>query len=181
MNSQLARGAAWSAVGKLVAVASSVAAVVLIARWIGPQAYGAYALAWVAIALAEIVVGGTLAESLAQAKDVEDGHVDATFWASCALAVAAAAGIALAAVPIAAAVAMCAAVLALSAALRGTVTPATSIAWDVAIGALVYAAMLALLSPPAASAMRLFAEAARRGDGRGMRGAIRQGLRAGGG
>jgi O-antigen/teichoic acid export membrane protein len=102
MNSQLARGAAWSAVGKLVAVASSVAAVVLIARWIGPQAYGVYALAWVAIALAEIIVGGTLAESLAQAKDVDDGHVDATFWASCVLALAAATTIALAAAPIAA-------------------------------------------------------------------------------
>jgi O-antigen/teichoic acid export membrane protein len=102
MNTPLFQAAAWSAGGKLVAVVTSLAAVVLIARWIGPQAYGAYALAWIAIALAEIVVGGTLAECLVQSKDVDDGHADATFWASCALAVAAAALIAAAAVPIAA-------------------------------------------------------------------------------
>jgi len=68
-----------------------------------------------------------------------------------------------------------------SAALRGTVSPAASLAWGVAFGALAYAAALALLSPSAARAMRLFAEAAGRGDGRGMLSAIRQGLRAGGG
>jgi O-antigen/teichoic acid export membrane protein len=102
MSATLAQGAAWSAGGKLVAVVTSVAAVLLIARWIGPQAYGAYALALVAIALAEIVVGGTLAESLVQAKDVDDGHADATFWASCALAIVAAAAIASLAAPIAA-------------------------------------------------------------------------------
>jgi len=88
---------------------------------------------------------------------------------------------ALGAAPLAAAVAMCATVLALSAALRATVSPAATLAWSVAIGVVVYAAVLAMLSRQTADAMRSFAGAARRGDGRGMRSALRQGLRPGSG
>ena len=53
---RLAGAAAWNVGGKLFQFAVALVAVAVIARWVGPHAYGVFALSWIAVGLFEIVV-----------------------------------------------------------------------------------------------------------------------------
>ena len=75
-------GAIWSAVRNLLQTLLSLTALAVVARELGPQAYGVFGMAMLVIGVAEMVVGGALTDSLIQRKDLNDGHVDATFWLS---------------------------------------------------------------------------------------------------
>ena len=83
-------GAVWSAARNLLQALLNLAALGIVARELGPQAYGLFGVATLVTAVAEMVVGGALTESVVQRKDLSDGHVDATFWLStvCALVLA---------------------------------------------------------------------------------------------
>lgn len=82
----LMSGAVWTAVGKLGQFVVGLGTVAILARLVGPEAFGVTALAWVAIGLIEIIVGNTLAESLVQRETLRPAHIDTMFWMSLALA-----------------------------------------------------------------------------------------------
>lgn len=84
---RLAQGAAWSIAGKLVQIAVTLATLVLVARLVGPQAYGVFALTWVAVGLVEILVTMAPIDTLVQRREVRPGHLNVSFWASAALGV----------------------------------------------------------------------------------------------
>jgi PST family polysaccharide transporter len=73
-------GAIWTAARNLLQTVLTLAALAVIARELGPEAYGVFGIAMVVIGVAEMLVGGALTESLVQYRDLRDGHVDATFW-----------------------------------------------------------------------------------------------------
>ena len=75
-------GAVWSAARNLLQAVLNLAALGIVARELGPQAYGLFGVATLVTAVAEMMVGGALTESLVQRKDLSDGHIDATFWLS---------------------------------------------------------------------------------------------------
>lgn len=80
----LGRGVALSAAGRLLQVAVGFAMLAVVARLVGPAGYGVFALAMLMVALAEVVVGGGLTESLVQRREIEPRHENASFW--CVLA-----------------------------------------------------------------------------------------------
>lgn len=86
---RLADGAAWSAAGRLLQFVVGLAALTLIARWVGPEAYGVFALSWVVVGLVEIVVSAGPTDTLAQRAELRPGHRNVTFAGTLALALAA--------------------------------------------------------------------------------------------
>ncbi|RPH65680.1 MAG: hypothetical protein EHM83_05820 [Burkholderiales bacterium] len=86
---RLAGGAAWSVAGKLFQLAVGLAALTLIARWVGPEAYGVFALSWVVVGLADLVVSAAPSDTLVQRRELRDGHCNATFAGALATAFAA--------------------------------------------------------------------------------------------
>ena len=62
----LVNGAAWAISGKAVQLVLNLVTFVLVARLVGPEAYGVYALGWLALGLFDIVVGGAPTETLIQ-------------------------------------------------------------------------------------------------------------------
>ena len=92
---RLFSGAIWNVAGKLVQFALSLVALGVIARFIGPQAYGVFSLAWIAIGLVDIVVTAAPTDTLVQRKEVTAGHLNATFRASMTVALLAWGGLAL--------------------------------------------------------------------------------------
>lgn len=81
----LARGAAWNIAGKAVHLAVTMVALVIIARIVGPQAYGVFTLTWVTVGLVEIFAIMAPIETVVQRRRIASGHLDAVFWASFAL------------------------------------------------------------------------------------------------
>lgn len=79
-------GAAWGGAAKLVHGVAALIALALIARAVGPQAWGLYALAWVLAGLVEIVVFSVPVEAIAQRRILRSGHLSAVFAASIAFA-----------------------------------------------------------------------------------------------
>ncbi len=98
---QFFEGAVWSAARNLLQVVLSLVALAVVARELGPEAYGVFGIAMLVITVAEMVVGGALTESIVQRKQLDDGHVDATFWLSTGLAILFGALIAVFATPLA--------------------------------------------------------------------------------
>ena len=78
----LASGAAWSTAGKALQLALSLLALAVIARIVGPHAYGIFALGWLVVGLFEVVVSSAPTDTLIQRRTVDRGHLDATFWAT---------------------------------------------------------------------------------------------------
>jgi len=76
---RLAGGAAWSAAGKAFQFIVGLAALMLVARWVGPEAYGVFALSWVVVGLADIAVSAAPSDTLAQRQVLRAGHCNATF------------------------------------------------------------------------------------------------------
>jgi len=99
---RLAGSAAWSAAGKFFQFVVGLVALAVIARWIGPEAYGVFALSWVAVGLADIVVTAAPVDTLVQRRELRAGHCHASFLGSLAVALAAWGAIAAAADPISA-------------------------------------------------------------------------------
>src|SRR5690606_22049373 len=77
--SQLVDHTAWNAAGKLAQFAINLVALALIARIVGPQAYGVIALSWVFIGLTDIFLVASPTETLVQRGTVRDGHLNASF------------------------------------------------------------------------------------------------------
>lgn len=82
----LAHGAAWSISGKVLQLLLNLVTFALVARLVGPEAYGIYALGWLALGLFDILIGGAPTDTLIQRKVATTGHFNATFWATLALA-----------------------------------------------------------------------------------------------
>ncbi|MFA7504728.1 MAG: oligosaccharide flippase family protein [Burkholderiaceae bacterium] len=99
---RLARGAAWNVAGKFVQLGVTMATLVVVARLIGPQAWGVFALTWVSVGLIEIFATMAPIDTLVQRRDVAPGHLNATLWASLAVGMFGWCGLALAAEPLAA-------------------------------------------------------------------------------
>ncbi|MCL4185656.1 MAG: oligosaccharide flippase family protein [Burkholderiaceae bacterium] len=81
--------AAWSAAGKLFQFLVGLIALAVIARWVGPEAYGVFALSWVVVGFAGIVVSAAPTDTLVQRRDLHAGHCNASLLASLAMALAA--------------------------------------------------------------------------------------------
>ncbi|MFN9774754.1 MAG: oligosaccharide flippase family protein [Burkholderiales bacterium] len=92
-SARLAGAAAWNVGGKLFQFAVALVAVAVIARWVGPHAYGVFALSWIAVGLFEIVVSAAPSDGLVQRGTLRPGHGDATFRATLAIALAACLGL----------------------------------------------------------------------------------------
>jgi O-antigen/teichoic acid export membrane protein len=89
----LASGAAWSTAGKALQLALSLLALAVIARIVGPHAYGIFALGWLVVGLFEVVVSSAPTDTLIQRRTVSPGHLDATFWAALLMGLLIAAGV----------------------------------------------------------------------------------------
>lgn len=84
---QFFEGAAWTAGRNLLQVVLSVVALAIVARELGPENYGVYGIAMLVIMVAEMLAGMSLTEAIVQRKELNDGHIDATFWLSLAASV----------------------------------------------------------------------------------------------
>lgn len=101
--SQLVDHTAWNAAGKLAQFAINLVALALIARIVGPQAYGVIALSWVFIGLTDIFLVASPTETLVQRGTVRNGHLNASFVLPLVVAMLAWAALAAGAAPAAAA------------------------------------------------------------------------------
>lgn len=97
--SQLVDHTAWNAAGKLAQFAINLVALALIARIVGPQAYGVIALSWVFIGLTDIFLVASPTETLVQRGTIRDRHLNASFVLSLAVALLAWAALAAGAAP----------------------------------------------------------------------------------
>ncbi len=84
----LVSGAAWSIAGKIVQFLLGLITLAVVARLVGPEAYGIYALAWLVLGIFDIVIGGGPTDTLVQRREVSRGHFNATFWATMVIAIA---------------------------------------------------------------------------------------------
>jgi O-antigen/teichoic acid export membrane protein len=98
---QFFEGAVWSAARNSLQAVLNLTALAVVARELGPVAYGVFGIAMLVIAVAEMIVGGALTDSIVQRKDLSDGHIDATFWLSSISAVVFGVSIAVFALPLA--------------------------------------------------------------------------------
>ncbi len=80
-----ARGTLWSAAGSWIQVAIGLIGVAVIARAVGPQTYGLFGIATLVCGVAAMACHGALVQAIVQRPDLEDGHVDATFWLAASL------------------------------------------------------------------------------------------------
>ena len=76
----VAKATAWSALGATIAVFLNFIALALIARTLGPEAFGITAASWVVVGLPSILISSSFTESLYRLKEPEPGHYDAVFW-----------------------------------------------------------------------------------------------------
>lgn len=78
-------GALWIAARNLLQVALSLVALTVVARELGPSTYGLFGVAMLVYGIAEMACGGAFTDSIVQRKQIEPGHLDATFWLTAAL------------------------------------------------------------------------------------------------
>lgn len=76
------RGIGWSSLETWGAQLLRFVVYVLLARLVGPSAFGIIALAGVFLKLTEILVKQGFGEAIVQRKDLEGSHIDAAFWLS---------------------------------------------------------------------------------------------------
>ncbi len=74
------RGVSWSAVEMIGRQIVALVVFVVLARILGPDTFGLFAMALVVVGLAEQTVADGLAQGLVQRESIEEGHVDAAFW-----------------------------------------------------------------------------------------------------
>lgn len=73
------RAAAWAALAKWLDMIGSTVTFLVMVRLLGPESFGLYGMALLAILLPETIVGGALGESLIQKRELRPGHVSGTF------------------------------------------------------------------------------------------------------
>jgi O-antigen/teichoic acid export membrane protein len=88
MKRRVTRGVVWATAGAWGREAAGFAVFLILARLLGPEAYGLVAMATVVIAVAQLLVDDVIQGPLIQRQDLEPGHLDAAFWSLLALAVA---------------------------------------------------------------------------------------------
>jgi O-antigen/teichoic acid export membrane protein len=88
MKRRVTRGVIWATAGAWGREAAGFAVFLILARLLGPEAYGLVAMATVVIAVAQLLVDDVIQGPLIQRQDLEPGHLDAAFWSLLALAVA---------------------------------------------------------------------------------------------
>jgi O-antigen/teichoic acid export membrane protein len=79
-------GALWTMARNLLQVALSLAALTVVARELGPSTYGLFGVAMLVYGVAEMIGGGAFTDSIVQRKQIDPGHLDATFWLTALLA-----------------------------------------------------------------------------------------------
>jgi len=79
-HGQVLRGAAWAFASTWARLAISLVAFAIIARLIGPAAYGVNAAGAALLALCQVFVGPAMGETLIQRRDSTPGLVAAWFW-----------------------------------------------------------------------------------------------------
>src|SRR5690606_6921118 len=89
------KAALWISAAKWFDVVGAMLTLLFTARLLPPEAFGVYGMALLAMLVPEIVVGGALAESLIQRKDLRPGHLNGAFWLHIVLFAAFAAGLVL--------------------------------------------------------------------------------------
>ncbi|MCG8440252.1 MAG: lipopolysaccharide biosynthesis protein [Caulobacterales bacterium] len=80
IGQKIARGAAWSAVETWGRQAVMFLVFALLARLLGPEAYGLIALSMVAPLVLAVPVTKGVPEALIQRRDIDDIHLDSAFW-----------------------------------------------------------------------------------------------------
>jgi O-antigen/teichoic acid export membrane protein len=88
MKRRVTRGVIWATAGAWSREAAGLAVFLILARLLGPEAYGLVAMATVVIAVAQLLVDDVIQEPLIQRQDLEPGHLDAAFWSLLGLAAA---------------------------------------------------------------------------------------------
>lgn len=83
-------GALWTTGRNLLQVALSLVALTIVARELGPSTYGLFGVAMLVYGIAEMVCGGAFTDSIVQRREIDPGHLDATFWLTMLLAAVAA-------------------------------------------------------------------------------------------
>jgi polysaccharide transporter, PST family len=86
LRRRIATGTLWAALESGGRDAICLAIFVLLARLLGPEAYGLVAMAMIVIGLGELFVAGGTGEALVQRKELEPGHLDTAFWVLLAVA-----------------------------------------------------------------------------------------------
>jgi O-antigen/teichoic acid export membrane protein len=81
-------GVVWATAGAWGREAAGFAVFLILARLLGPEAYGLVAMASVVIAVAQLLVADVIQEPLIQRQKLEPGHLDAAFWSLVTLATA---------------------------------------------------------------------------------------------
>lgn len=97
----LAGRAAWGIAGRIFQFVVGVSALALVAAWVGPASYGAFALAAVVSGLVEIAVSTAPIDTLVQRRNLRPGHCNASFLAALGVAACALAFVAAGAAPVA--------------------------------------------------------------------------------
>ncbi|HMN80095.1 MAG TPA: lipopolysaccharide biosynthesis protein [Burkholderiaceae bacterium] len=142
VSSRVFEGAIWTALRNALQTGMSLLCIAVVARALGPEAYGVFGAAMLLVTSAEILSGGAYAESLVQRERLEPGHIDATFWLSMGAALVIAGAVMLGAGPLTALIGVPQArelmmVLALLIPLSSaTVVPLALLARDMRFGAL---------------------------------------------
>ena len=78
---QVARGALWTGLESWYTQAVSFATVIVLARILGPEAYGLVGMALVFVSITRFVLGDSgWTTALVQKKDLEPAHLDTAFW-----------------------------------------------------------------------------------------------------
>jgi O-antigen/teichoic acid export membrane protein len=81
-------GALWTTGRNLLQIVLGLVTLTLVARELGPATYGLFGVAMLVYGIAEMVCGGAFTDSIIQRKEIDPGHLDATFWLTMALATA---------------------------------------------------------------------------------------------
>src|SRR5208337_1820369 len=76
------RGVSWSAVSQVVAQGYNWAISIVLARILGPEAYGLVGMVMVFTGFAALFGGLGLGSAIVQRKELETRHLDAAFWAN---------------------------------------------------------------------------------------------------
>jgi O-antigen/teichoic acid export membrane protein len=85
---EVVKGAVWSGLGRWSSALVSTIVFLVTARVLGPEPLGVAAMAWVVIALPQMLCVKVAVETLVQREDAAAGHADTAFWTSLLLSLA---------------------------------------------------------------------------------------------
>lgn len=80
VQKQFGKAVAWMALGNWTEQAVNFIVFVTLARLLGAEAFGLLAMAAVFVIFSEFLVRETLSEALISLSDIDDGHLNASFW-----------------------------------------------------------------------------------------------------